>query len=77
MRIHIALIAGVKPAVAKHLRGLLRPAPVARENIRPADQNFVVLAKLHLDAGNGRAHAARIDVRGSSIVQMAVVSVRP
>src|SRR5579864_1253272 len=32
----LALIASVKPSIAQHFCGLLRPVPVARKNIRPS-----------------------------------------
>ena len=60
--IHLALIAGVKPSVAQHFRGLLRTVPVARKNIRPAHDDLIVVAQPHLDARNRWPDASRHDM---------------
>ena len=68
----------MKPAVAQDFGGFLWTVPVAGENIRPAHDNFVVLAEFHLDAADRWSNAAGLDDgRGSSMVQMPVVSVSP
>src|ERR1700752_2658099 len=56
--IKFALIAGVKPSFAEDFGSLLRPAPVAGENVRAAYDDFIVLGEFHLDAGDRRANAA-------------------
>src|SRR5262249_20118359 len=56
-----SLIAGVEPTVANGLRGSFRTIPVARENIGAIDKDLVVLAQLHLDAGNAQADASGFD----------------
>src|SRR3954453_6777306 len=47
----------MKPPIPQHLGGLLRPSPVARKNIGPADDNLVIVTELHLDGGDCRAYA--------------------
>ena len=56
--INLSLVAGVKPAVTQRLGSFLRAIPVAGENIRAAHDDFVVLAQLHFDSTDRRAHAA-------------------
>src|ERR1700739_1680713 len=58
--IHFALIAGMEPAVFEDARGFFGAVPVAGKNIRPADNDLVVLAGFHFDAGNGLADAAGV-----------------
>src|ERR1700730_3967336 len=60
--VDFSLIAGMKPAVAQRLGGLLRTVPVTRKNIRPAYQNLLDLAELHLDATDCRPHASGLDM---------------
>src|ERR1700757_2664344 len=55
--IEFALIAGVKPSIAEDFGSLLWPVPVARENVRAANHDFVVLAEFHFDAGDRRSNA--------------------
>src|SRR5258706_6933433 len=62
IHVHFALIAGVEPSSAQHLRRLLGPVPIARKNIRTTNDNFAVLANFHFDAGNCRADTPGIDV---------------
>ncbi len=40
-RIYLALIAGVKPALAQDLGGFVGPVPVPRKNIGTANDDFV------------------------------------
>src|SRR3954465_13873810 len=54
----------MKPPIPQHLAGLLRPSPVARKNIGPADDNLVVVTELHLDAGDCRAYATGNRIAG-------------
>ena len=78
LRVHFALVARVKPAALERFRRFRGPLPVARKNIRPANQNFAVLARRVISipgiAGPTRPGST---CAGSSIVQMAVVSVSP
>ncbi len=62
IRVHLALIAGVEPAVAQHLPRFSLPVPVAPENIRTTHDDFVVFTEFHLDAGNGRANASGLNM---------------
>src|SRR5277367_6384619 len=58
-----ALIAGMKPSVAQGARGFLRAIPVARENIRAAHHDFVVLRDFHFKAGDRWTDVAGFDGR--------------
>src|SRR6202040_2485767 len=63
--VHLALIAGVEPAVFEDASGFFGAIPVAGKNIRPADEDLFVVAGFHFDAENGLADAAgfRCDAR--------------
>jgi hypothetical protein len=69
-RIHVPLVAGVKPAVAKDARGFFGAIPVAGENVRPADDDFFVLGDFHLDAANRLAYITRFNGK-AGVVQRA------
>ena len=76
-RVDLALIAGMKPAVAQGFGSLRGTVPVSRKNIRPRTINSSFspsFISILLIAGPTRPGSTR---RGSSIVQIAVVSVRP
>src|SRR5579872_519850 len=52
------LIAGMKPAVAENFCCLVGLVPVAGKYARPANNNLIVVAQLHLDPRDGRSHAS-------------------
>src|SRR2546429_9808020 len=56
--VDLPLVAGVKPTVAQRLGGFLGTIPIAREDIRAAHDDFVVLSQLHFDSADRRAYAA-------------------
>ena len=61
-RIHFALIAGMKPAIAQTFGCFLRTVPVSRKNIRPAHDDLFILAQLHFDAADRGPDAPGLDV---------------
>src|SRR5579862_1928712 len=61
--IDFALVASVEPSIAQHFCRLLRPIPVSRENIWPADDDLCVFRELHFYAGDRGASTSRNDGR--------------
>src|SRR5215475_7920030 len=61
MLVLLALVAGVEPASAKHGGCFFVAIPVAGENIRTANDDFVFFADLHLDAVDGRPDVSGVD----------------
>src|SRR5947199_8745482 len=56
--IDLALIAGMKPAIAQDFRRFFWTLPVTGKNVWAPDNYFIVVRKLHFDAGNGGADVA-------------------
>src|SRR6202040_1324365 len=59
--VDFALVAGVKPAVAQNARGFLGAVPVARENMRTANDDFLPLSRSHVYAGNRWSDITGVD----------------
>src|ERR1700686_424599 len=62
--IHLALIAGMKPSVAQHFGGLGRSIPVARKHVWAPHDDLIVVAELHLNAGNRWSDTSWHDMAG-------------
>src|SRR2546426_6697339 len=56
--VDLALVPSMKPAVTQHLGSFLWPVPISGKNVRPADDDFIVLAELHFDSLDGWANAS-------------------
>src|SRR6266851_9293912 len=68
--VYFALIAGVEPSVLQDTRSFFRAVPITGKNVRPAHNDLIVLADLHLDSTNHRADIARLD-RHARVIQRA------
>src|SRR5712691_6877759 len=60
--VDLALVPSMKPTVAQHLGGLLWSVPISGKDVRPADDDFIVLAELHFDSLDGWANASGFNV---------------
>src|ERR1700732_2931727 len=68
--VDLALVAGVKPAIAEDARVFFGTVPVTGENVRAADDDFFIFCDFHFDATNGLADVARLD-RDARVVERA------
>src|ERR1700730_3570209 len=59
--VDLALVAGVKPAIAEDAGGFFGAIPVAGENVRAAHYDFFVVGYFHFDAANCLAYVTRLD----------------
>src|ERR1044071_9341699 len=65
LAVHVAYVAGLKPAVFHHSTGCLRVIVVAAHDVRAAHENLSIFGYPDIDSGKDQTHRAGLVVVGS------------